>query len=50
VYDIGTRDAAPYIGSERLDGKTLRERLSQSPVASRACAGAATGGWRPDLV
>jgi len=39
VYDLGTHDAAPYIVSELLEGKTLRERMSQSPVASRADAG-----------
>ena len=43
VYDLGTHDAAPYIVSELLEGQTLRERLSQSPVASRADAGAVIG-------
>jgi eukaryotic-like serine/threonine-protein kinase len=43
VYDLGRHDAAPYIVSELLEGKTLRERLSQSPVASRADAGAMIG-------
>jgi serine/threonine protein kinase len=43
VYDLGTHDTSPYIVSELLEGKTLRERLSQSPVASRADAGGVIG-------
>jgi serine/threonine protein kinase len=35
VYDVGVHDGAPYIVSELLDGKTLREHLSDGPIAVR---------------
>jgi Tol biopolymer transport system component len=35
VHDIGTRDGAPYIVSELLEGETLRERTSDGPVPVR---------------
>jgi Tol biopolymer transport system component len=35
VYDIGMHDGAPYIVSELLEGRTLRERLLEGPVPRR---------------
>jgi eukaryotic-like serine/threonine-protein kinase len=35
IYDIGTHDNAPYIVSELLEGKTLRDRLSDSTIPVR---------------
>jgi Tol biopolymer transport system component len=35
IYDIGMHDGAPYIVSELLEGKTLRERLLEGPVPRR---------------
>jgi eukaryotic-like serine/threonine-protein kinase len=32
IYDIGMHDGAPYIVSELLEGKTLRERLIEGPI------------------
>src|SRR5438128_11174832 len=31
VYDIGTDDGSPYIVSELLDGRTLRDQLEHGP-------------------
>jgi len=35
VYDIGTKDGAPFIVSELLEGETLRERAGNRPIAVR---------------
>jgi Tol biopolymer transport system component len=35
VYDIGMHDGAPYIVSELLEGRTLRDRLLEGPVPRR---------------
>ena len=35
VYDIGTHDRAPYVVSELLEGESLKERLSDGPIAQR---------------
>ena len=35
VHDIGAHDGAPYIVSELLEGETLRERISGTPLAQR---------------
>jgi eukaryotic-like serine/threonine-protein kinase len=35
VYDVGTHDGAPYIVVERLEGETLRERLSRGDLTAR---------------
>ena len=35
IYDIGSHDNSPYIVSELLNGQTLRERLSDSPLPIR---------------
>src|SRR5882724_12966733 len=35
IYHIDAHDGAPYIVSELLDGETLRQRLTGSPLAQR---------------
>src|SRR3974377_2309557 len=35
VYDVGEEDGAPYIVSELLDGKSLRDVLRDGPVPVR---------------
>src|SRR5688572_6206508 len=35
IYDIGSREGAPYIVSELLTGETLRERLSKGALPPR---------------
>lgn len=35
VYDVGSHDSSPYIVSELLEGQSLRERLSDGPLAQR---------------
>jgi len=35
IYDIGMHDGAPYIVSELLEGRTLREHLFDGPVPRR---------------
>src|SRR6202047_5032480 len=35
IYDIGTREGAPYIVSELLEGETLRARLSSGVLPLR---------------
>lgn len=32
IYDVGTSNGSPYLVSELLEGETLRERLSESPL------------------
>jgi serine/threonine protein kinase len=32
IYDVGFDGAVPYIASELLEGKTLRQRLSEGPI------------------
>src|ERR1700752_1839462 len=33
IYDVGFEGTTPYIVSELLEGKTLRQRLLESPIA-----------------
>jgi serine/threonine protein kinase len=35
VYDVGAHNGAPYVVSEFLEGETLRQRLTGSPLAPR---------------
>ena len=35
IFDIGMHDGGPYIVSELLEGRTLRERLLDGPVQRR---------------
>ena len=35
IYDVGTRDAAPYVVSELLQGQTLRQRISGVTLPQR---------------
>ena len=35
IYDVGTRDAAPYIVSELLEGESLRAILDKGPIPQR---------------
>jgi Tol biopolymer transport system component len=35
VHDIGTRDGAPYLVSELLEGESLRELLARGPLSHR---------------
>lgn len=35
VYDVGTHENAPYVVSELLEGKSLKERLDDGPIAQR---------------
>jgi eukaryotic-like serine/threonine-protein kinase len=38
IYDVGFEGSVPYIVSELLEGKTLRERLSEGPILVREAA------------
>jgi eukaryotic-like serine/threonine-protein kinase len=38
IYDVGFEGTTPYIVSELLQGKTLRKRLSEGPIAVREAA------------
>ena len=35
VHDISTHDGSPYVVSELLEGETLRQRISDTPLAPR---------------
>jgi eukaryotic-like serine/threonine-protein kinase len=37
IYDIGVHGGAPYIVSELLQGRTLREQLLEGPLSVRQC-------------
>jgi serine/threonine protein kinase len=38
IYDVGFKGSTPYIVSELLQGKTLRQRLSEGPIPLREAA------------
>src|SRR5260370_12276358 len=38
IYDVGFEGTTPYIVSELLHGKTLRQRLSEGPISIREAA------------
>src|SRR3984893_1060256 len=38
IYDVGFEGSVPYIVSELLDGKSLRQRLGEAPVPVREAA------------
>lgn len=38
IYDVGFEGTTPYIVSELLEGKTLRQRFSESPIPLREAA------------
>src|SRR5450432_3558856 len=35
IYDLGTHDDKPYVVSEFLEGETLRDKLTGSPIPPR---------------
>src|ERR1051326_626605 len=39
IYDVGLQGSTPYIVSELLVGKTLRQRLAEGPISPREGAG-----------
>lgn len=39
IYDVGFQGSTPYIVSELLLGKTLRQRVSEGPIPARETAG-----------
>jgi len=39
IFDVGFEGKTPYIVSELLEGKTLRNRLGESPIPMREAAG-----------
>jgi len=38
IYDVGLEGGVPYIVSELLEGKNLRQRLNEGPIPMRAAA------------
>jgi serine/threonine protein kinase/Tol biopolymer transport system component len=38
IYDVGFEGSTPYIVSELLEGRTLRQRLSEGPIPMREAA------------
>jgi serine/threonine protein kinase len=38
IYDVGFEGTTPYIVAELLEGRTLRQRLGESPIAVRQAA------------
>lgn len=42
VYEIGEHEGTPYIAMEYMDGKTLRELLSEGPLPINKLLGLAT--------
>lgn len=43
VYDVGEHRGVPYLVSECLEGKSLRQRLEAGPVSAREALGLAVG-------
>jgi len=39
IYDVGFEGTSPYIVSELLEGKTLRQRMDEGPIPIRAASG-----------
>ena len=39
IYDVGLDGSTPYIVSELLEGKTLRQRLTEGPIPVREASG-----------
>ncbi len=39
IYDVGFEGATPYIVSELLEGKTLRQRMESGPISVREASG-----------
>src|SRR5262245_26356023 len=35
VYDVGSENGQPYVVTERLEGQTLRDRVSRGPLSER---------------
>jgi len=39
IYDVGVEGSVPYLVAELLEGKTLRQRLSEGPIGVRQAVG-----------